>query len=327
MTAPNSLTIQLNSLNSSVIAGYEKVLTDNIFNSNPTLHYLFKKQKKYDGGAVITEPMIYDSVEAEEYTGAKILNTDDFDPITRGTWVPSYHSVRVVMTDTDDLENSGKAAVFDLLETKYQVAEESLMAWLTTSLWRASSVGYRMWSIREVVKTTVNSNPARGPYGDIDISATANAWYRNVAFENMAATTGALTFANLQTLWGRCKTGVGKNTGLPDHAITTQAIYDRLWALADARQQLGNEYVKTNIGMPSIDFNGCPIMVDDAAPALEFRFLNSNKLFLKSHSRSFFKSTGWVTPSNQHLSIKHIKYAGQLICNEKRGMGVGTITA
>ncbi len=325
MTAPNSLAVELNTLNSSVIAGYEKVITDNIFKKNPTLHFLLKNKKMYDGGAVITEPLIYSTMQAQEYSGAKVLDVNDVDPVTRLTLDPSYHTLPIVMTDTDDLENNGKAKVFDILETKYSIADMSMREWLSTSLFRADSTGYKMWSIREIVKTTVGSNPSRGAYGNISVATET--WFRNQASEDIAATTGALVFANLQTLWGNCVNGGGDQTNVPDWSITTQAIYNRLWSIADLRQQLGNEYVKLNIGVPSIDFNGCPIMVDQNAPALQLRFLNSKSLFLKVHSRSNFVFTEWVTPTNQHLAVKHFKFAGQLVCNEKRGMGVLTITA
>lgn len=321
-----SISKTLDNLNSStLLEQYATTVTDNIFSANPVFNLMLKHGKSYDGGQIITEPILYGEMTAEIYSGAQILNPNDEEILTTAQFKPMNIEVPVMLTDTDDLENRGRSAIIDLMEVKFTAAQKSIEKALSTEMWTAAASQtvkpFDLWGIPDFIPIDPTANPAAGSFGGISRIAGQNIWWRN-QFSDLSGTftDGSVTFKELQHVKGEIVLACGEK---PDVIVTTQAIFDRLWGIADSRQQLGSTYLKDTIGVgfDNIDFSGIPIIVDPKCPDHYVYFINTKRAFLKYHKDAKFVWTPWLRGTRQLMAVKYLKFTGQIVVNEPRALG------
>ena len=311
MSATNTTRVW-NNLNSSTFRNFDRTIRDTIFNKHILLGKLYEKKKDYDGGHEITEPIMYDRGQGQSYSGFDVFTPSDKEIVTTSLYTPAHYVVDISVAYTDDLANRGKSAIFDLIEAKYTNAKMTMEYLLTVDLYRDGTTG-----TAPIVglDAAIAEDPTTGTYGNIN--RATNSYWRNQLNDQSTSGLAGLTMYKLQTLWGACSDG----TIHPDMIITTQAIYDKVWSIADARQRLGNEEA-AKLGYTSIDFNGVPLVVDKHCTAGSLFMINTDFLHLKVHKDDDMQPTPFLQGTTQLVKVKYITWTGQLVSSNPRYQGV-----
>lgn len=314
-------TITWDNLNTSSMAELDRTLKDGIFKKHLLLRKLNEKKKTYSGGVYITDPIMNALGNGGSYGGMEVLTPQDKQIVTTAVFEPAHYETDVTLSYTDDLANRGSAQVFDLLEAKYKSARSTMERNLTVGLFgtgeKATYGTAPIVGLQAAVANDPTTDPTAGAYGGItrDTTAATDFWKNQIKDMTSLAT---LTMLKLQNLWGLSSDG----NEHPDIIITTQAIYDFVWNLADARQRLGNEEA-AKLGYQSIDFNGVPLIVDKNCTAGVIYMLNTDYLYLKVHKDDDMASTPFLQGTTQLVKVKYITWTGQLINSNPRYQGVG----
>jgi hypothetical protein len=296
-------------------------LKDGIFKKHLLLRKLYENKKTYNGGVYITEPVMIARGNGGSYSGMDVLTPQDKQIVTTAVFEPAHYESDITLSYTDDLANRGPAQVFDLLEAKYENAKKTMEYNLTVALFgtgvKTNYGNAPIVGLQAAVAADPTSDPTCGAYGGItrDATAATDFWKNQTKDMTSLAT---LTMLKLQNLWGSCSDG----NEHPDIIVTTQDIYDKVWSLADARQQLGNEEA-ARMGYQSIDFNGVPLIVDKNCPAGALYMLNTDYIYLKVHKDDDMAATPFLQGTTQLVKVKFVTWTGQLVCSNPRYQGVG----
>lgn len=323
-----SKTITWDNLNSSTIGDFDRTLKDGIFQKHLLLKKLNEKKKTYPGGVYVTEPIMTARGNGGSYSGMDVLTPQDKEIVTTAVFEPAHYQTDITLSYTDDLANRGPAQVFDLLEAKYENAKRTMEYNLTVALFGTGVKGDNdpasgtygpapIVGLQAAVANDPTSNPAAGNYGGIDRTTTPGSTVWRNQYKDMTSL-NTISMLKLQQLWGLCTDG----NDHPDIIVTTQAIFDKIWDIADARQRLGNEEA-AKMGYASIDFKGVPLIVDKNCTAGVIYMLNTDYIYLKTHQDDNMKATPFLQGTNQLVKVKFTTWTGQLVCSNPRYQGVG----
>lgn len=280
---------------------------DNIFNSNALLQRARSKKwytTNYDGGLQIIQPVAYAVTSSSGwFTGAGVLDTSDNDQITAAAFTPAHAYANITITRDDELRNSGKAQVANLIKSKVQIAEKTLADTIGTGLYNDGTTTNAMTGLRLAVDSA-------GTYGGIDRSAYT--WW--AAQED--GVTAVTSIAKMQAMFGDCSIGSDKPTVI----TSTQDLYDAYYALLQPQQRfMDSETAKG--GFTNLMFNSVPIVVDSHCPANHMFFLNEDYIELVVHKDENFRFEPFQKVINQAVQAAKIYWYGNLVVSNCRMQG------
>lgn len=287
---------------------------ENIFGSNPLLFRLKEKGIKYTGGLEYRQPLAHaQTSSAGFFRGFDLLATAANDQFTSAAYSLRQAFAHVTVSGEEELKNSGKEAILDLMEMKRQVAEMTLEEKLGTALQGSNSSGKEIDGLTTLLSTTLT-------YGGIAV-ADMDAWKAKV---QTLATAGTLTKLELQKLIGVTTIGSDKPTVL----VTRQSVYDKIWALWEGQQRFEDGKM-ADAGFQSMKINGIPLIVDSHVTGSDggtqdnwIEALNERYLWLLTHKDCDFKVVPIPTQKDQDVKMVRILWAGNLACSSRRMQGV-----
>lgn len=284
-------------------------LVDNIFASN-SLFQRAKKKKWYDkidGGTTINQPLLYATTgNAMRYSGSETLSNVDTAQITDAQWDWAEYAVSIPITRLDELKNSGKNAIISHIKAKVQAAEKSLADLLGTDLFADGSTSKAIDGLRLLCAAT-------GTFGGL-AKATYSFWQGKVD-----STTTAITPAAFQALYGDCTI----DSDRPTVAVTTQDVYDDLYAAFQPQQRFADEDT-LKAGFNNLLVNGIPVLVDSHCASGYLHMLNEAYISLVVHKDEDFRFSPFISPTNQNVKVAHIFWTGNLISSNCRMSGMMT---
>ncbi len=148
------------------------------------------------------------------------------------------------------------------------------------------------------------------------ISRSENPWWR----AKVDSTGGAITLDAINEMIGACTIGTKK----PDLIITTQTLYDKVWARVQPSQRfLDAKSPLAHVGFSGINFNGhADLIVDNHCPEGYMFFLNTDFWKLVLNRNMNFSWTAEKQPTNQAAYVRQLLTMGNLICTQPRVQGV-----
>ena len=190
----------ISSIIATTIQNRSKTIADNVTKNNAILSKLNAsgKVRTISGGTVIWEELSFaENPNGGFYSGYDLLPVAASDVISAAEYQIKQYAVPVVISGLEQLQNSGKEALIDLMEARLTVAESTMANQLSASIYGDGTAagGKSITGLGAAVSTA----PATGVYGGID-RATWNFW-RNQAFDakvSGGSTTG-ITSGNVQT--------------------------------------------------------------------------------------------------------------------------------
>lgn len=273
---------------------FMKKMYDNIFDSNPLVKRLKQKSyEKLDGGTSIMVPLSYAQTTASGwYTGADSLSTADNEAITAAeyAWKQLYANISIVRAD--ELKNSGDAAKLNLVKSKTQIAEKTMIDLMGTAVYNDGTTVNAPIGLRAVVGTTSTIG---------GISQSTNTWWAG----QVDSSTTTFSTAALQTIHTACSV----DSDQPTVVMATRANYNRYYGALQPQQRfMDSETAKG--GFSSLMFNGIPFIADSKCPANHIFVLNENYLHLFAHKDEDMRFEPFQKPINQNVKVAKIYWMG-----------------
>lgn len=298
---------------------------DQVFQARPLAYFLARAGQviQIDGGARIQEALIAqdNSTNTITYSGVGAIANTPQEEVTSAIYDWKQLASTVSISGIEEAQNSGEAAFLDLLNTKIEVARESVVQKMNEMFYAAGGVSGSspndFHGIGLLIKDTSTV------VGGID--PANNTWWKSQVHD--ATTVGAFDHTDATELDRTMMTNVFNDASVggdtPQFVITTQALHEKYEGLLQGNVR----YMDTALadaGFQSLEFKGRPVLFDEDCPAGEMYFINPKYLRLKVHRDRFFKAGPFIQPVDKDTRTMKMLTYGNLTINSRRHQGVIT---
>lgn len=306
--------INIGELAATTMEFYEKSLADNIFKRKVVLDH-FKANggiKKYPGGTKIRVPLMYSTNSTvKAFDGLDSLDLTYQDTVDAAEYDYKFYDVSITFTLVDELKNSGEPQVLNLLEAKVKQAEMSLAERLANDFFNGAA------SDSKEITGVDTAIAASGTYGGVN--GTSYSWWRSY----VQATATTLTVAQMRTAKNNANKGSGG--ARVSLIVTDQTLYEKYHSLLTATYTMNLPVSKEGSrlgdgGFSGVEFEGIPVRYDEQCTAAAMFFLNTENLKIGVHKDANFKVIKKAEPTDQHLYVSHIVWAGNTIVDRRSSL-------
>lgn len=295
-------------------------IADNVTDNNALLKVLNKRGnvRPFSGGNVILQELSFaENGNVGYYSGYDLLPVAAQDVISAAEFSIKQAASPVVISGLEELQNSGKEAIIDLLEGRINVAEASLANLLANGIYSdgTGSGGKQITGLNAAVAVTPTN-----VYGGIDRS-TWSFWANQV--DNDAA---APTATTIQGIFNALYASQCRGSDHPDLIVVDNATWATYMASLQANQRF-MDADSADLGFPTVKFMGSSVVLDGGiggnCPANTAFFLNTKYLFWRPHSK---RNMVPLSPQkryavNQDAEVQIIAFAGNLTCSGAQYQG------
>lgn len=292
-------------------------LQDNVSKNNVLLNRLKKKGKikPVSGGRTIVQELEYaENSTFKRYSGYEVLNISPSDVFTAAEYNYAQAAVAVSISGLEMLQNSGDAAVIDLLESRIANAERTITNNIAVDCYSDGTAdgGRQIGGLALLVSST----PTTGTVGGIDRSTTIGSFWRNKKFGAAADGGAAATAANIQTYMNRLWVQLVRGADAPDLLVADNNYWRLYLESLQSIQRIASDEM-ASAGFMSLKYMNADVVLDGGfgggAPTNSMYFLNTNYLYFRPHNDRFFTPLGDERFAvNQDAMVKLIGFAGNL---------------
>lgn len=298
-----------------IIPGYR----EQIFDSTPLLSWINGRLRKATRGGsprimvqggerIRTQVMFEQNSTVKSYSGGETLDTTLQEGMTTLFSPWKQYAGTVGITGLEELSNSGKEAIVDLLEAKMDQLKLTMSDTMSVDAWgdgtaNVSKVLTGLQAHVSTTATTMGINPA-----------TYLWWKAQVQTTSSAFSVDGLRL--VKKVYNDCTRGNRK----PEVAFTTQPVYEAYENSLQSQQRITSTRT-VDAGFENLVMKGRPVIFDRDAPAGWWTWLNSDAIKLVISSKRNFKLTPFVSPENQDVRSAKLLWAGNIICKERRLIG------
>jgi hypothetical protein len=320
MATPNVSEIMTTTLESRT-----KKLADNVTTNNALLNKLNKrgKVKPVSGGRVIYQELNYaENQTYKRYSGYEVLNISPSEVFTAAEFNWKQAAVAISISGLEELQNSGPEQMIDLLESRVENAEQTMMNNMSADIYSDGTAdgGKQIGGMQYLVADT----PTSGIVGGIN-RATWSFWqnqYYDATTDGGAAATSANIQKYMNTLWLRCSRG----TDHPDLLVADNNYFSAYWESLQAIQRVTTAE-QADAGFQTLKFMGADVVFDGGyggdAPTNHMYFLNTNYIFWRPHAnRNMVPLNPDRFAVNQDAMVKLIAVAGNMTMSNAFLQGV-----
>lgn len=305
----------------TTIENRSRKLADNVTKNNALLARLNERGnvRTVSGGSLIFEEITFaENGNVGWYSGYDLLPVAAQDVISSAQYDFKQAACPVIISGLDQLRNSGREQMIDLLEGRIKVAESSMMNLLAQGVYSDGTAagGKQIGGLAAAVPV----NPATGTYGGID-RATWTFW------RSKTTTAGAtLTAATVQGAFNDMWASLVRGADRPDLIVVDNFMWGVYLASLQAQQRFtGTETAK--LGFPTIKYMDADVVLDGGiggfATTKTAYFLNTKYLFFRPHSD---RNMVPLAPNrryaiNQDAEVQIIGWAGNLTVSGSQFQG------
>lgn len=280
--------------------------------------------RTFSGGYKILQELSFaENSNAGWYSGYDLLPVGVSDVISAAEYDIKQAAVPVIISGLEQLQNSGKEQMIDLLESRLQVAEATLSNLIVTGLYSdGTAAGGKQV---DGLNAAVPVDPTATPYGGID-GASFTFW-RNAVSDNLAAEVNASTIQGLMNgLWASLVRGQDR----PDLIMCDNVFWETYIASLQANQRFTNTN-SGDAGFMSVKYMDADVCLDGGiynpagggADAGTAYFLNTDYLHYRPHSaRNMVPlSPNRRYATNQDAEVQILAWAGNLTTSGRQFQG------
>lgn len=295
------------------LAGYSGEMADSITNHNALLRQIERK----GNGNVATGRTIVQELEYAEnatimwYSGAEQLDISESELFTAAEYNYKQLAGNVVITGLEEIQNSGKEAVHNLLRARIRNLEKSLKNTVATALYAVGTGndGKEFGGLQLLVADT-NTNEVGG------ISGTTYDWWRNYVYDfSTAGVTAssttiqhAMNLAHINTVRGADK---------PDICTAGQTYYLHYLESLQVNQRFSDDK-GAGAGFTNLMFMGqLPVVYDDQCATTRMYMLNTDYIFLRKAKGRWMKPAGDKASVNQDAMVVPMYLAGNMTVSNR----------
>lgn len=310
MAGPNS---SFSDIITTTLQGYSGELADNITNHNALLRQIDRKGNKQvaTGRTIVQEIEYAENGTVMWYSGSETLDTSAGDTFTAAEYNYKQLAGNVVINGLEEIQNSGREAVHNLLRSRIKNLDRSLRNTVATSLYAdgTGSGGKEVGGLQLLV-ADVNTNTVGG------ISGSTYSWWRNYVYD-FSTNTVTPSATTIQTAMHTAWLQVIRGTDKPDIIVADSLYYRYYWESLTANQRFTDDK-GAGAGFTSLVYQGnVPVVFDDQCPASHMYMLNTDYLFLRPAKGREFKPLGDKASVNQDAMVVPVVWAGNLTTSNR----------
>lgn len=300
-------------------------LADSVSENTALLFKLKKKGnvKPVDGGRTIVQELEYaENGTYKRYSGYELLNIAPSDVFTAAEFDWKQVAVAVSISGLEELQNSGKEKVIDLLESRIKNAERTMMNNMSTDVYSDGTAdgGKQVGGLQLLVA----DSPTTGTVGGIN-RATWSFW-RNYSFDATTDGGAAASASNIQSYMNRVWLNLVRNTERPDLLVADNNYYRFYWESLQAIQRITSDEM-AKAGFESLKYQGADVVFDGgyngSAPSNHMYFLNTDYIHFRPHKdRNMVPLNPDRFSVNQDAMVKLIAWAGNMTLSNAFMQGV-----
>lgn len=300
------------------------VLADNMSKNNALLRRLKErgKIKPVSGGRTIVQELMYqENSTFQRYSGYELLNVSPSDVISAAEYDWKQASVAVTISGLEQYQNAGEDAIIDLLESRIENAELTMMNNLSLDMYSdgTASSGKQIGGLQLLVA----DNPTSGTVGGINRASYA--FWRNQKFQATSDGGSAASATNItrymNTMYQRTK----RYTDEADLIVADTNYYNLYWQSLQAIQRITTDQ-SANAGYGSLKYMSADVVSDGGqgggCPLNHMYFLNTKYIFWRPHRDRNMVPSGDVRSINQDASVNLILWMGNMTTSNASLQGV-----
>lgn len=281
--------------------------------------------KTFGGGVSIMEEISFaQNGNAGWYSGYDLLPTAAQDVISAGEWDIKQLACPVVMSGLEQLQNSSREQMIDLLESRMAVAEATMANIASQGFYGDGTAagGRAVVGIDAAISTT----PTLGTYGGINRATWA--FWRNKFTSVAAAISATNVLPAMNAMWASLVRGADR----PNLIIMDSLFWTQYTAALQAQQRFSDPKM-ADFGFPTIKFMDCDVVLDGGiggfASARTAYFLNTKYFKWRPHAQ---RNMVPLSPNrryaiNQDAEVQIIGWAGNATCSGPQFQGRLTFTS
>jgi hypothetical protein len=305
-------TPNLSEIITTTLAARSGTIADNVTKNNAILAWLKKggNIRTVSGGHTIREELSFaENGNGGWYSGYDTLPMAPQDTLSAADFSYKQYAVPVVISGLEQLQNSGKDAIIDLMEARLKVAESTMSNAISQGLY-SDGTGFGGKQLTGL-DAAVPVSPNTGVYGGID-RAVWSFWRPQVVTMGATATPTTIQPA-MNALWVSLVRGPDK----PKLITAGSAIYSTYLASLQSFQRF-TESSEASLGFTSIKFMATDVVLDGGiggfAGTNTMYFLNTDYLHYRPHKdRNMVPlDPGRRTSFNQDAHAQILAWAGNL---------------
>lgn len=303
-------------------------IADNVTSNNALLMRLKQRGniKPFTGGNTIMQELSFASNgNAGWYSGYETLPIAAQDVISAAEYTIKQAACPVTISGLEQMQNSGKQQIIDLLDGRMQVAESSMANLIATGLYSDGTAagGKQIDGLLKQVSTTPTNI-----VGGIDRS-TWNFW-KNQYFRCTTTGGAAMSAANVQTYFNKMWASLVRGADRPDLILVDNIAWSFYMSSLQNIQRFTSSET-ANLGFASVKFMDADVVLDgglqlnwtptgaagtapSAVPATSAYFLNTKYMFYRPHGQRNMVplSPGQRYSVNQDAAVQILAWAGNL---------------
>lgn len=310
MPSPNS---SFTDIVTTTLQGYSGELADNISNHNALLRQI---ERKGNGNTATGRTIVQELEYAENgtvgwYVGAEPLDISSSETFTAAEYNYKQLAGNVVITGLEEIQNSGREAVHNLLKSRIRNLEKSLKNTLATALYAdgTGSDGKEFGGLQLLV-SGVNTNTVGG------ISGSTYAWWRNYVYDFSTNAVTAST-STIQHAMNDAHINIIRGADKPDICTAGQTYYMYYLESLTPNQRFTDDK-NAGAGFTNVQFMGyLPVVYDDQCAATRMYMLNTDYLFVRKAKGRWMKPAGDKASVNQDAMVMPMYLAGNMTTSNR----------
>lgn len=310
----------------TTIESRSRKIADGVTSNNALLARLRArgKVKTFSGGTKIMQELSFaENSNAGWYSGYDLLPVGVSDVISAAEYDIKQAAVPVVISGLEQLQNSGRERMIDLLEARIAVAESTMKNLISAGIY-SDGTGAGGKQI-DGLDAAVSDTPAVGAYGGID-PATWSFWQNQYTTADYSNTT---LIPAMNLMYSNLVRGADR----PDLIVADGAMWNLYLASLQAQQRFTNTDT-ADAGFQSIKFMDADVVLDggiytggvtsaSGAQTRTMYFLNTDYIFFRPHAQRNFTS---LSPNkryavNQDAEVQILAWAGNMTTSGRQFHG------
>lgn len=335
----------LSEIVTTTLRNRSKKLADNMLRNNGALVRLNSRGnvKPFSGGRTIVQELEYaNNTTYKRYSGYEILNIQPSDVFTAAEYAIRQAAVAVSISGLEMLQNSGREAVIDLLESRIKNAEKTFMNGLAYDVYSDGSQTGQIGGLQFLIAST----PSSGIVGGID-RGTWNFW-RNIKYSALTDGGATLSSANVYGYMLALYTQLVRQQDRPDLILASDTAWRAYNESLHAIQRItSTDTDVAKAGYMSVKFMDSDVVLDGGfqgvtgdgsnfgsggafaaggvPSGVHFYFLNTNYIYLRPHrDRNMVPLDPDRFSVNQDAMVKLTGWAGNMCLSNGFLQGVMT---
>ena len=320
MASPN-----LSEIVTTTLRNRSRKLADNVTENNAILRYvnMAGNVRPVAGGRTIVQELDYaENSTYKRYSGYEVLDISPSDVFSAAEFNWKQAAVAVSISGLEELQNSGKEQMIDLLRSRVVNAERTFQNNLSADIYSDGTAdgGKQIGGLQLLVP----DDPTTGTVGGIDRSVWS--FWQSFKYAGVGDGGGAVAADTIQAYMNTIYLNISRGTDHPTLILADNNYYSFYWSSLQQIQRITQEK-EGQAGFLTLKFQGADVVFDGgyngSAPANHMYFLNTNYLHWRPHrDRNIVPLSPDRFAVNQDAMVKLIAVAGNMCLSNAFLQGV-----